>query len=333
MRRVSRAPRPASSPPGRTDGVDERVEHHAGLIPRRQQFVAVLAGVAGAAHPHRDTAEFGVDVAHVVHVGRQPQRTEHVGRLRPLHREHGVGPVLVGDRQPGGGALGQRGDDGGGVGRVGHQEDLVVGDVVGDQVVDDPAGVGAAQRVLRLARPDATQVVGQCGVDVVGRAGAAHQRLAEVADVEKPDGVARRGVLGDRARVRDRHQPAAELGEAGAELAMTFLEGALLGLRSRRPHGIHPNRLVDAGRLGCVVDFDALEAAGIADARGRAGLIEYLDKLGFTAEEMVDAERRGRLFGLAGDALQGPGRPIHSLRTAAEALGVIARRGGDTPGR
>jgi adenylate cyclase len=71
-----------------------------------------------------------------------------------------------------------------------------------------------------------------------------------------------------------------------------------------------------------VVDFDALEAAGIADARGRAGLIDYLDKLGFTAEEMVEAERAGRLFGLAGDALQGPGRPVYSLRTAAEALEV-----------
>jgi adenylate cyclase len=71
-----------------------------------------------------------------------------------------------------------------------------------------------------------------------------------------------------------------------------------------------------------VVDFDALEAAGIANARERAGLIDYLDKLGFTTEEMVEAETRGRLFGLAGDALQGPGRPIHSLRTAADALEV-----------
>ncbi|MGO4446039.1 adenylate/guanylate cyclase domain-containing protein [Mycobacterium sp. 2YAF39] len=71
-----------------------------------------------------------------------------------------------------------------------------------------------------------------------------------------------------------------------------------------------------------MVDFDALEAAGIANARERAGLIEYLDGLGFTTEDMVDAERRGRLFGLAGDALQGPGRPIYSLRTAAEVLGV-----------
>jgi len=71
-----------------------------------------------------------------------------------------------------------------------------------------------------------------------------------------------------------------------------------------------------------VVDFEALEAAGIAKARERAALIEYLDGLGFTAEEMVEAERQGRLFGLAGDVLQGPGRPIHSLRTAADALGT-----------
>jgi class 3 adenylate cyclase len=71
-----------------------------------------------------------------------------------------------------------------------------------------------------------------------------------------------------------------------------------------------------------VFDFDALEAAGIANAREREGLIKYLDGLGFTAEEMVEAERAGRLFGLAGDALQRSGRPAYSLRTAAEALGV-----------
>ena len=37
---------------------------------------------------------------------------------------------------------------------------------------------------------------------------------------------------------------------------------------------------------------------------------------------MVAAERRGRLFGLAGDVLQWSGPPTYSLRTAAEALGV-----------
>lgn len=73
-----------------------------------------------------------------------------------------------------------------------------------------------------------------------------------------------------------------------------------------------------------MVDFDALEAAGIAGARRRAALIEYLADLGFTAEDMVAAEQRGRLFGLAGDVLQWSGQPVHSLRAAAAELGVPA---------
>jgi class 3 adenylate cyclase len=71
-----------------------------------------------------------------------------------------------------------------------------------------------------------------------------------------------------------------------------------------------------------VVDFDALEAGGIADARDRAPLIEYLDRLGFTTEDMVQAERRGRLFGLAGDVLQWSGPPQYSLGDAAAAIGL-----------
>jgi class 3 adenylate cyclase len=71
-----------------------------------------------------------------------------------------------------------------------------------------------------------------------------------------------------------------------------------------------------------VVDFAALEAAGMANARERAGVIKYLDSLGFTAEEMANADARGRLFGLAGDVLLWSGPPTYSIRTAAEALGV-----------
>ena len=70
------------------------------------------------------------------------------------------------------------------------------------------------------------------------------------------------------------------------------------------------------------MDFEALEAAGIADARERAGLIEYLAGLGFTAHDMLEAEHRGRLFGLAGDVLLWSGPQIYSLRTAANAIGV-----------
>lgn len=71
-----------------------------------------------------------------------------------------------------------------------------------------------------------------------------------------------------------------------------------------------------------MVDWDALEAGGIADARDRAGLVEYLDHLGFTTEQMIDAERRGRLFGLAGDTVGQSGPPDYTLRSAADALGV-----------
>ena len=71
-----------------------------------------------------------------------------------------------------------------------------------------------------------------------------------------------------------------------------------------------------------MLDFDALEAAGIANARERAALLEYLDGLGFTADEMVEAERRGRLFGLAGDALQRTGVPVYTVGAAARELGV-----------
>ncbi|MFL0240730.1 adenylate/guanylate cyclase domain-containing protein [Mycobacterium sp. SMC-17] len=83
-----------------------------------------------------------------------------------------------------------------------------------------------------------------------------------------------------------------------------------------------PRRSPGSWQTRFVVDFDALEAAGIADARRRAPLIEYLDGLGFTAEQMVAAERQGRLFGLAGDVVQWSGQPSHSLTAAAEALGL-----------
>jgi class 3 adenylate cyclase len=72
------------------------------------------------------------------------------------------------------------------------------------------------------------------------------------------------------------------------------------------------------------LDSEALEAAGIANPRERADLIKYLDELGFTVDEMVEAERRGRLFGLAGDVLLWSGPPIYTMATAAEQLGLSA---------
>jgi class 3 adenylate cyclase len=50
-----------------------------------------------------------------------------------------------------------------------------------------------------------------------------------------------------------------------------------------------------------------------------------LTGFGFTVEEMAAAERRGRLFGLAGDVLLQSGPQTFSLRTAATSIGVELR--------
>jgi class 3 adenylate cyclase len=71
-----------------------------------------------------------------------------------------------------------------------------------------------------------------------------------------------------------------------------------------------------------MVDLDKLAAAGIHDVERRAALLEYLDELGFTVDEMAQAEREGRLFGLAGDAVIRSGPPQYSLRDAATQLGL-----------
>lgn len=66
----------------------------------------------------------------------------------------------------------------------------------------------------------------------------------------------------------------------------------------------------------------ALEAAGVKDAAGREALLDFLAAQGFPDDAMAAAEARGRLFALAGDVHVRSGEPVHSLRSAAEALGV-----------
>jgi len=89
-----------------------------------------------------------------------------------------------------------------------------------------------------------------------------------------------------------------------------------LGGGHRRRADWHTWPVVDS------LDFEAMQAAGIADPRARSGLLEYLSGLGFTVDDMAEAERRGRLFGLAGDLLLRSGPQTFSLRTAAESIGV-----------
>ena len=129
----------------------------------------------------------------------------------------------------------------GGVRRVRDEEDVVVDREVGDEVVDDAAGLVAQQRVLRLAGRDAPEGVGEHGVEERGRAGAGDRRLAEVRDVEDADPLAHRGVLGDDAAagVLERHRPAAEVAQLGAERQVPVVQRGQQCL-GRVAHGREP---------------------------------------------------------------------------------------------
>jgi class 3 adenylate cyclase len=74
------------------------------------------------------------------------------------------------------------------------------------------------------------------------------------------------------------------------------------------------------------LDIEALTAAGLYDAAApgaaeRLELIEFLVEQGCTLDEMMAANSRGRLFGLAGDRIVRPGRDIFTLTEVAEQIG------------
>ena len=100
------------------------------------------------------------------------------------------------------------------------------------EVVDDAAVLVAAQGVLRLARGDAVEVVGEAGVQEVLGAAAGDQRVAQVRHVEEADALTHGRVLGDdtAAGVLDRHRPAAEVGHLGAERHVLVVQGGRLRL-------------------------------------------------------------------------------------------------------
>jgi adenylate cyclase len=75
------------------------------------------------------------------------------------------------------------------------------------------------------------------------------------------------------------------------------------------------------------VDLEELERLGLYDpgaegAAERLALLRFLREQGATVEEMVEADRQGRLPGLAGDRLLRPGGRRLTQREAAERAGV-----------
>ena len=111
--------------------------------------------------------------------------------------------------------------------------------------------VASSQHSVYCALPgrDLAQVVGQRRVDERRGAGPGDHRLAEVADVEDADRLADRGVLLDHAGgVLQRHRPAAELGELGAERDVPVVQGRRRS--DRVGHGREPTAASAGSRPG-----------------------------------------------------------------------------------
>ena len=108
-------------------------------------------------------------------------------------------------------------------------------EAVDDQVVDDSAGLGRQQRVLRLARRQAVDVVREHRLQQVACGRPFDLELAHVRDVEDPGVRADSLVLGDHALVLHGHLPAGERDHARAE-------GDVPAVQGRLPERLHPAR-------------------------------------------------------------------------------------------
>jgi len=182
-----------------------------------EQFVAELAGIAGAADQHFLAQQREMPELEILElVERRPElRAQHLARQRALQIDFPGLRRKIGQLPAAAPPLEYREIIGCG-GGVDDDEKTVGGEPEDDEVVDHPAAVVEQEPVL--AAPDGyfRHGQGQRGVEAAGDRVAGEQKFAHMADVEQRDLLAAMPVLGDDAAVVDGHIPAAELRHAGA---------------------------------------------------------------------------------------------------------------------
>ncbi|MNV39035.1 hypothetical protein D3C71_1306000 [compost metagenome] len=232
------AQRIARAQPGRAHACGgQRIPEgdHVGL--RQQDLETVFTGVAGARHEQRRATggsrlQRG-EAAQLLQRGALAlgdQADHPLARGRALHGDDGQVFALGDLHLEGGGLLTDPGQVLFAGGGVDHHAEEVIGQVVHDQVVDDPAARVEHARVQRLAG----------GLELVHRVGQqrAQERLdlltaqihhGHVADVEHAGIAAHQVVLVQLRTVMDGHVPATEINHLGAERAVGIVEERLLG--------------------------------------------------------------------------------------------------------
>ncbi len=156
------------------------------------------------------------------------QRSEDLGRARALNGDQRSPQRSVVERRVmAHEAFAQCGRDRFPVRRVGHDHEALVGDPIDDQVVDDPAVIGADHAVLRAAHGEPGRVTDQRGGEAGAGAGAADPHLAHVRQIEQSGTFADGPVLVEDALVLDRHLPAGKVDQPAAKRTMALDEGGL----------------------------------------------------------------------------------------------------------
>ncbi|OPZ77851.1 MAG: hypothetical protein BWY77_01620 [bacterium ADurb.Bin431] len=183
------------------------------------QLIPEFAGVAGARNHHRDAGSLGLIQPVIVDFVQIQCRELLQGLLghRPLQGEQGVAVALVGQ--------GNAADEVT-VGpfpvlvQIGGIDDhqIVVGEAVDEQIVDDAPLRVAHRRILHLTDVHLADIVDgdllQKGLGI----GSLDNEFAHMGDVEEADGGADPAMLLDDAAVLDGHIIAGELDQLGARL-------------------------------------------------------------------------------------------------------------------
>ena len=202
------------------------------MIRRAQDLDPVLARVAGAADQalRAGDVDRGGAKARGELAGRQP--LDDAARLGPLHGEHRpVGEPVLDLAVEVGGVLGEPLEVALVVGGVRDGQEALVGEAVGEEVVQDAAVLAAEHRVLGAADVDLRDVVREHALQQVRGARPRGLDLAHVRDVEDAATRADGQVLGPDPLVLDGHLPPGERNEPRARRLVGVEKGRAAKVR------------------------------------------------------------------------------------------------------
>ena len=117
-----------------------------------------------------------------------------------------------------------------------HKKEVIVGDFVHQDVVDESAVLIQQAGILRLADFEFRSIVGGDVIDQVQGLRTANLDLAHVADIENPDALAHGVVLFEHAGILHGHVPSAEVDHLCAHAAVNCVQRSRPQRRCRLGH-------------------------------------------------------------------------------------------------